>query len=455
MGVMWCLAAQLPVAAAPTFKACTGAVLQEGKWTVLEPPAFEHTGIATLSGEPIKTFRYALDPVDRRVVFISNNEIVKRSEDGGCTWEEVFRIDAMLTASAPGAYCAQNYRPATMRFNCTVTSIDLVRQSRGAPGRVYLQVSSIPTRPDWLHMRSPFGYADTWAWMALLPHQPSHGYAISWTFVSDDGGESWNPLNAPSTGLETRAGHGDLVVHPDDPMTLYLVRHATPDGEVPGHLLKSEDGGETWSVKGPLPAVNELSVNPYQPGDLWALSPLRGLLHSTDDGGSWAEVPGPYSAPTDMDVFFDKSATAVALGEDERRTIDVTFDGGETWVSHELGTHLFGVRPIADTPRRVPFVGYWQSAYSVEIAFGASSRTLFVSANSGQGWVGRMDTRTGSMPFAREPLPEPEQTDERGTPDDDGQARLDRTPGVGVSLLQHCYANYTCSKLAIYRGPGA
>ena len=91
--------------------------------------------------------------------------------------------------------------------------------------------------------------------------------------------------------------------------------------------------------------INSLGVDRSTPGTFWAASEWGGLWRSTDNGLTWAHVPGHVPVATwDVDVDPTNSnriyATSFYDGRvDSRAGINVSTDGGATWT-----------RPASATP---------------------------------------------------------------------------------------------------------
>jgi len=91
-------------------------------------------------------------------------------------------------------------------------------------------------------------------------------------FKSTDGGNTWTALALDAVG--------GIYVDPSSPETVY----ALADG-----LVKSEDGGMTWSRAGaglPPQVIYSLAIDPRSSSTLYAAT-YSGLFKSTDGGGSW------------------------------------------------------------------------------------------------------------------------------------------------------------------------
>jgi gliding motility-associated-like protein len=97
-----------------------------------------------------------------------------------------------------------------------------------------------------------------------------------------------------------------------------------------GTILKTTDGGLTWST--PLPSKTTIDLFAVQFIDAttgWAVGP-DGLLKSTDGGNSWVRQnpPGPYLT----NVLFISPSTGWLIGD--KGLVMKTTDGGVTWVTY-------------------------------------------------------------------------------------------------------------------------
>jgi photosystem II stability/assembly factor-like uncharacterized protein len=122
-------------------------------------------------------------------------------------------------------------------------------------------------------------------------------------YMSSDGGQSWE-----HKGLEKSEHISKIIVHPDDPDTIFVASQGplwSKGGE--RGLFKSTDGGETWQnvlSKGEWTGVTDVVMDPRDPDRLYAATwqrhrtvaayvgggPESGLHMSTDGGETWTEM---------------------------------------------------------------------------------------------------------------------------------------------------------------------
>jgi hypothetical protein len=307
-------------------------------WTTIRPPPT--TEIAPL-GRVSAT--YAVDRTDPSLLFVGYRSSLLRSEDGGCSWKEVFStLDpgaALSLCGGPGAF---------------IQSIDIA-SSRSRGRSVYLQV---------VQEGAPAGvYSSSAIWTCL--------------WVSKDGGKTWEPRadGSSADGVLSAAGVGDLIVSPSDPQTLFLTRtmpavayYYSSYATVPSFLFVSHDAGMTWerrvlpgAIASPLasdwrydaPLCSSLSVAPRNARELWGLfinnsGPegyfLRAevkLYRSINEGKSWTAIQsGIYSSPSRaLDTFPARggktgivtSTTDNSFQGGNVEEVRVSFDSGRSW----------------------------------------------------------------------------------------------------------------------------
>ena len=196
---------------------------------------------------------------------------------------------------------------------------------------------------------------------------------------SSDGGETWAPVEGfASRGFARLLSAGDklIAMGPQEGMWISEDR-AQSWRDLPGlmpHLpiaaisapsegnyfvssqeagiLRSVDGGESWSKVSERPGVQTILVLPEE-GKGWAGSVDGQILYSEDGGSTWAEAESPcpgqevlaiVASPTfDQDhTLFMGTATATTGNQQGRVALWRSTNGGETW--RQLTTQVTDAR---------------------------------------------------------------------------------------------------------------
>ena len=115
-------------------------------------------------------------------------------------------------------------------------------------------------------------------------------------YRSDDGGETWRHM-----GLTGSRHVGRILIHPDDPDTVYVAALGSLWGpnEERG-LYRTTDGGETWTRllrPSPYTGVVEVQMHPENPDLMYAATFQRerrmwSMVGGGDEGGLWRSEDG-------------------------------------------------------------------------------------------------------------------------------------------------------------------
>jgi hypothetical protein len=185
-------------------------------------------------------------------------------------------------------------------------------------------------------------------------------------FKSTDAGVSWKPAN--NVYADT------VAIDPTNSSILYA-----SEGTYQGKTYKSEDGGGTWralSEISKLLAYNGLKsivIDPSAPSTVYGVTPST-LLKSANGGKSWSLIRSTDSAFSSL-VIHPKDSSTLYLG-DRNGDVDKSIDGGTSWsILGVIYPEPYDVRPLVMDPTN-PDVLYTRVADGI-----------FKSTDGGQKWT--------------------------------------------------------------------
>src|SRR5580698_3640513 len=127
----------------------------------------------------------------------------------------------------------------------------------------------------------------------------------------DGPGQAYTPLGLTSAR--------SVTVDPQNPNTLYATS---------GNLLRSTDGGVTFNaLKLPSSQIETLAINPANDNILYAGTFDQGILKSTDGGATWS---GPQNQFTTSGIWIDPSAPSTVYANTNGNLVRST-DAAATW----------------------------------------------------------------------------------------------------------------------------
>jgi photosystem II stability/assembly factor-like uncharacterized protein len=175
----------------------------------------------------------------------------------------------------------------------------------------------------------------------------SHGDGV---YRSTDAGKTWTHL-----GLERTRNISTVVIHPNEPDTVYVAALGHAHGPNPERgVYRSRDGGKTWKrvlARDPKTGAIDLSMDPNNPRILYAAmweairrpwelvsgGPGSGLFRSTDGGDTWSEISRGKGLPKGLlgkigvSASAAKSGRVYAIVEAEDGAVFRSDDFGESW----------------------------------------------------------------------------------------------------------------------------
>ncbi len=172
---------------------------------------------------------------------------------------------------------------------------------------------------------------------------PGGRFGLGSLLRSEDGGRTWSESgwSAGDAGDTSAFAWDGPFFDPRQPAVMYLLA---------GGLFVSDDSGRTWTQAAASPRIDLLRVSPAD-GRLFA-SGGDGLFVSQDRGKSWSRLPASgRSGPPDetLALALSPSRTSVAFAAGERG-LWRTGDGGRTWIASSFGIHRLITHSVAISP---------------------------------------------------------------------------------------------------------
>ena len=279
-------------------------------------------------------------------------------------------------------------------------------------GSVYA-LAPAPSDPDVIYaLKNGFGLfkstngGQSWSWTFLHQSEVDYTYSIAvhpqdadivysgyspkpfqdWAMVrrTTDGGVSWSTvLSVPHS-----SGITSVAIDPQDPDTLY----AGSAGATGGQVLKSANGGDTWSPLNPhftmctIWGQPQLIVDPRNPSIAYAGTWLAGTWKTTDAGATWTLLRGAPLSATALSMDPGNSSV-IYLADRAAPKLWKTTDAGATWtqVADFASGGAFLVNRVLATGEAL-----YVSTFGPSLHGGR----LYKSTNGGVSWI----NVTGPLP---------------------------------------------------------
>jgi len=308
----------------------------------------------------------ALHPTNRNIFYVSTNESVYKTRDGGTSWERMatdlssYRVLTLaLDPQHPATVYAgtmtdavykspdggQHWMPHNVGLKEHISVVNQFVFDPRASETIYTATTvgvfrSTDGGREWIERMAGMKEVHIVVAIALDPSRPHILYAgtTGGAYRSTDGTASWQKINnglIPAEILDASLSLGInvLVIDPHDPDTVYA-------GTTKG-LFKTLNKGELWTRIGlslPDQYISALVIDPTTPSVLYA-GGRAGIFKSLDGGHTWRAmnrgletlnirtlVASPYDART---LYAGTNGSGLYRSQ----------DGAMTWASVKLATH--------------------------------------------------------------------------------------------------------------------
>jgi photosystem II stability/assembly factor-like uncharacterized protein len=331
----------------------------------------------TATSLPNASLAVEVDPGDARIVYSVDTGNVFRSDDGGATWVEIgeglrggegfVNVSALVAdprqpatlyaLRGPIGVSKSTDRGATWNLAWTgPAGFPFLRELAVDPvsGTVYAidydkgLFRSRDGGATWSQVLNRYGLSD------LDVDARGRAYVVGRSggiYSSEDGGSSW--ALSGQQGMR-ELGFIQVAADPHTPGLLFAVANPDPETSLafsPQYLLRSTDGGATWSSPfgepDVSPFVNDLAADPSRPGT-WYLAISGGSLKTTDGGQTWTNASRGFRlpefvytlalAPSDPNTLYSIGWYSFPLANSSSLPVRVfrTTDGGERWFRSRL-----------------------------------------------------------------------------------------------------------------------
>jgi photosystem II stability/assembly factor-like uncharacterized protein len=303
----------------------------------------------------------ALHPSNPNILYVSTNEYIYKSRDGGATWENLSRG---MSHSRVIALAIDPLYPATVYAG---TKGDAVYKSYDGGQR-------------WVSLRAGLDditISSVVNQFVFDPTDNTHLFVATTMgiFETRNSGETWQKR---MDGMKEVLMVVTLALDPTRPAIMYA--------GTSGGVYKSVNRAGRWEKanNGLVPpdmvkssralGVTVMQVDPFAPDTVYAAT-LDGIYKSTDQAKSWARIA--QSLPDQMisAMVLDR-AQAGTLYVASREGVHRSLDGGVTWKALSSGLASLNIRSLVQSPTdpRIWFVG-------------TNGSGLYKSSDGGESWA--------------------------------------------------------------------
>ncbi|MFY9607868.1 MAG: SBBP repeat-containing protein [Blastocatellia bacterium] len=305
----------------------------------------------------------AVDPANPAIVFAARSFAVSKSTDAGASWTTVLNLNGgrYIAIDPKNSATVYSFQSKSTNGGLTWTNI-LLPQTTGL-----LNVLAIdPKNTSILYAGTGGMFGDTF----------SHGGV----FKSTDSGGTWRNVTPPA--FNSFVSVRILFLDPKTPSILYAGDQS---------LVKSTDGGETWSATGlETGPVSAAAIDPTNPLTIFAGVNLRTdaqLVKSTDGGATWnpAGLSG-ISINTIAISPADSSTVYAGVGDQgEGGAVFKSTDGGETWAVTSLSSMTVQTLSIARLDPSTVYAGAFEDIDAFVMKFDPAGSLVYSTYLGGAG----------------------------------------------------------------------
>ena len=246
--------------------------------------------------------------IDAQGTLFAGTDPLSRSVNGGILWTPA-------SSGIPDGYNIGALAAAPRVPNTLYAAADT--NGCGAAAGIYKTIDGA----NWTDQHSGIGCGISA--VAVDAQIPSIVYAASryrGVFKSIDGGINWAPVNFGLPDSGSGISVSALAADPQNSGTLYA--------SVAGGLFKTIDGGANWTDTGLISSPVALTIDPENSGTVYAAA-ADGLFQSADSGASWQNVFAPGSSGV-FAAAVDLLTSATVYAATEAGVFQST-DGGSSW----------------------------------------------------------------------------------------------------------------------------
>jgi photosystem II stability/assembly factor-like uncharacterized protein len=270
---------------------------------------------------------FAVDPKNSSIVYAGTDSTgsisgVLKSTDGGVTWKE----------SDQGLVRPYYARVFDLAVHPTQTSTIYAATSEGL-------WRSTDAAATWAHVESGIGndYLES---LAIDSAGTVVAGAIGEIWRSTDGNTWQEAKSAVDIGGDTVSA---LVAVPGRPGAFFA--------GLPNHVLRSTDGGASWSTiddRFEWITFRSLAMDPA--ATLYAGTSHRGVIKTSDEGKSWTPATAGYSTLEIWSILVDPSSPKTIYLASSQGGVYKSTDGGAHWEVTSEGLTSRAVKSLAMDP---------------------------------------------------------------------------------------------------------